>query len=148
MKPQMNSLDKKKVAEARREEMKHFEAMGVYKKVPYAQAIERTGRRPIGIMWVDVKKADGRQRRRQVAKEFSNGIDQTMRPPLEALKMLTVKLAAREPQRRDTKIAPGDDVDVHNLRKARCVSAWTRRCLERGRRHRRGRKKWRRRCAN
>ena len=38
-------LDKKKVAEARPEEMKYFETIGAYKKVPYAQAIERTVRR-------------------------------------------------------------------------------------------------------
>ena len=36
-------------AEARREEMSCFEARGVYRKVPYAQATERTGRRPIRI---------------------------------------------------------------------------------------------------
>ena len=42
-------LDKRKVAEAPREEMRHFEAMSVYRKVPYAQASERTGRRPIGV---------------------------------------------------------------------------------------------------
>ena len=41
-------------------------------------------------------------------------------PPFEALKLLTAKLAARERERRHTKIAPGDDnssvmtlVDVH-----------------------------------
>ena len=35
-----------------------------------AQAIDRTGRSPIGIKWVDVKKADGRHRSRLVAKEL------------------------------------------------------------------------------
>ena len=62
-------FDKKKVAEARWEEMKYFEAMGVCKKVPHAQRIERIGRRHIGIKWVDVKKAYGRHRNRLVAKE-------------------------------------------------------------------------------
>ena len=89
-------LDKKKVAEARWEEMKYVEVMGVCKKVAYAQAIKRTGRRPIGIRWADVKKADGHHRSSRDA-------------PSEALKPLTVKLAARERERRDTKIASGDN---------------------------------------
>ena len=112
MRPQTTKLDKQKVAEARREEMKYFETVGVYKKVPHAQAIERTGRRPVGIKWVDVKKADRRHRSRLVATEFNNGINQAMyaaTPPSGALKLLTVNLAAREGERRDTKIAPGDD---------------------------------------
>ena len=74
-----------KVAEARREEMKYFEAMGVFRKVLDSQAIERTGRRPTGITWVDVKKADGRHRSRLVG---NDGIDQAMyvaTPPLKAL---------------------------------------------------------------
>ena len=47
-----------------------------------------------------------------VDKELNNGIDQSMyaaTPPLEALKLLTVKLAARQRERRDTKIARADD---------------------------------------
>ena len=83
--------------------------MSVYMKVPHAQVIERAGRRPIDIIkWVDAKKTDGRHRSRLVAKEFNNG-DQAATPPLEGLKLLTVKLAAPEPELRDTKMAPGDD---------------------------------------
>ena len=41
-----DNLDKDKVA--RNEEMKYSERMGVYKKVQYTQAVERTGRTPIG----------------------------------------------------------------------------------------------------
>ena len=51
-----------------------------------AQAIERTGRQPTGITWVDVKKADGRHRSRLVG---NDGIDQAKyaaTPPLKALK--------------------------------------------------------------
>ena len=65
-------LDKKKVAEARREEMRYFEAVSMYRKVPYARVTERTGRRPIGTKRVDVKKADG------PTLEFNNGIDHAM----------------------------------------------------------------------
>ena len=59
-------------------ERSYFEAMGVYKKVLYAQAVERTGRRPIGIKWIDVNNADRRHSSRLVAKEFNNGMDQAM----------------------------------------------------------------------
>ena len=63
-------LDEEKVKGARKEEMKNFERMGVYKKVPYTQSVERTGRKLVGIKWVDVRKPDGRYRSRPVAKEF------------------------------------------------------------------------------
>ena len=42
-------LDKDKMKGAGKEEMKYFERVGVYKKVPRTQAVERTG-----IKWVDV----------------------------------------------------------------------------------------------
>ena len=58
-----------------------------------------------------------------MAKEFDKGIHQALyvaTPPLEAFRPLTVKLAAREGERKDTRTAPGDDnssimihVDVH-----------------------------------
>ena len=47
-----------------------------------------------------------------MAKAFNNGIDQAMYAatlPLETLKLLTVKLAARERERLDTNIAPDDN---------------------------------------
>ena len=95
-------LDKEKVIEARAQEMRYYHRMGVYTKVPYEQAVGRTGRRPIGSKWVDIKKSDGRHRSRLVAKEFNNGVDQDMyaaTPPLEALKLLVVKAAGREQSR-------------------------------------------------
>ena len=81
-------LDKDKVEGARREEMKCFERMGVYKKVPYTQSFERTGRKLVGIKWVDVREPDGKYRSRRVAEEVNDVIDETMHatmPPLEAL---------------------------------------------------------------
>ena len=88
-------FDKEKVAEASREEMKYFEATG--KKVPNAQAVNELDEDPKASR-VDVKNADGRHRSRLVTKEFYIGNDETMyaaTPPLEALELLTVKLAAR-----------------------------------------------------
>ena len=67
-------LDKEKVEGARKDEMKYFERMGVYKRVPCEQAIERTRRTAIGIKWFDAKKPDGGYRSRPVAKEFNDGI--------------------------------------------------------------------------
>ena len=117
-------LDKGKVEGARKEKMKCFERMGVYKKVPYTQSVERTGRKLVGIKWVDVREPDGRYRSRPVAKEFNDGIDETMHaaiPPLEALENADGKsFAVREEHRRDSVVVAEDDkctvtidVDVH-----------------------------------
>ena len=102
-------LDKEKVIEARAEEMRYYHTMGVYVKVPYEQAVERTGKRPTGIKWVGVKKGDGRYRSRLVAKEFNDGTDQAVHaaaPPLKALKLLLVKAAGRYQCRRDGESRP------------------------------------------
>ena len=58
-----------------------------------------------------------------MAKQFIDGVDENVHaamPPLEAFEMLTVKLTAREQQRRDNVVNPEDDnctvmihVDVH-----------------------------------
>ena len=79
--------------------MKHFEL----EKVPFAQAIDRTGRRPVGMTWVDVKKADGSYRSRPLARDINNGIGKVMysATPTEKLKLLTVKVAAREQAKPD-----------------------------------------------
>ena len=69
MKTTGERLAKTNVAEADREEMSLFEASSVYKKVPCAQAFERTGRRHIGIKWVDIMKADECHWSRLVAQE-------------------------------------------------------------------------------
>ena len=91
-------------------EMRYSEAMNVYRIVPYAQAIERTGR---PITSVDVEKA--RRATQEQAKEFNNGVDQAMYAG-----MRDVNLAAREQERRSTWTTFVDDsssimlrVDVH-----------------------------------
>ena len=74
---------------------------GSFKKVPYKQAVERTGREPIGFKCVDVKKPDGKYRSRLVAEAFKTGINESLHaamPPLEALNMMPAKFAAREQQ--------------------------------------------------
>ena len=76
-----------------------------------AQAVEKTRTRPIGIKWVDVKKADGRHRTRVVAKEVNDGIDQAMYVatlPLAAQK-LDGEVCVREQERTCIWTAPADD---------------------------------------
>lgn len=49
-------LDSKLVEEARAEEVKEADRMGVWEKVPRAMCIVDTGRPPVGTRWVDVSK--------------------------------------------------------------------------------------------
>ncbi len=87
-------LDASMVAAARVEEMEEFRKHGVYVKVPISQCVNRTGKGPIGVRWVDVNKGDKinpEYRSRLVAKEIK--IDKredlfAATPPLEAKKML------------------------------------------------------------
>ena len=46
------------VRKARMEEMEYFRSMNVYRKVPIAECIEKTGRKPIAVRWVDINKGD------------------------------------------------------------------------------------------
>lgn len=55
--------------------------MGVYKEVPYRDALETMGRKPIDVKGVHVLKASGKHRSRLVAKEFkSRGRPRHARP--------------------------------------------------------------------
>ena len=82
------------VIQAREEEMKEFRKHEVYVKVPIKECLERTGKKPIGVTWVDVNKGDERRpkyRSRLVAKEIKKdrrGYLFAATPPLEALKIL------------------------------------------------------------
>ena len=58
---------------ARVEEMQYFKEMKVYEKVSIKECMRVTGRKPIGVRWVDINKGDSAQpnyRSRLVAKEF------------------------------------------------------------------------------
>ena len=86
-------LDMSLARAARMEEMDEFEKHGVYVKVPMEQCMQRTGKKPIGVRWVDVNKGDKvhpEYRSRLVAKEIK--IDKRLdlfaaTPPLEAKKL-------------------------------------------------------------
>ena len=61
------------VRKARKEELEEFGKHKVYFKVPLAKCVAETGKKPLGIRWVDVNKGDGRNpeyRSRLVAKEI------------------------------------------------------------------------------
>ena len=98
---QEDELDPDKMQEAREEECKELERR-VYVKVPVQECWDKTGKAPIGVRWVDVRKADGTHRSRFVARDFRpksrvddlEGLFASM-PPLELVKVLIV-MAAEE----------------------------------------------------
>jgi len=87
-------LDPKMVERAREEEMGEFRKHTVYEKVPLAQCWSRTGKKPIGVRWVDINKGDIRNpkyRSRLVAMEFKCDKREDLfaaTPPVEAKKLL------------------------------------------------------------
>ena len=86
-------LDKKKVEEARAEEMKTFEEMGVYE---YARRCDIVGK-IVGVRWVDVDKGS-EIRSRLVAQEFAGKDDRddlfAGTPPLTATRLIISDVAS------------------------------------------------------
>ena len=86
-------LNTQKVQEARGEEIREMRRRNIYTKVPVKECYEKTGKKPIGVKFVDVNKGDEvnpNYRSRLVAKEFRDGSESIFAgtPPLEALKLL------------------------------------------------------------
>lgn len=87
-------LDGKLVEEARMEDIKEAEAMGVWRNVPRTEAYANTGKAPIGTRWVDADTGDGGKpqvRSRLVAQESKRGSDFDMfvaTPPIEYIKFV------------------------------------------------------------
>lgn len=93
-------LDGKKVKEARAEEIKELERR-VYVVADISECWEKTGKSPIQVRWVDVRKGEGVYRSRLVAKDFkTNNWPEDMgslyaaMPPLELVKLLFVEAVA------------------------------------------------------
>ena len=82
------------VRQARKEEMLEFQKHDVYTKVPIAECLGTTGKKPIGVRWVDVNKGDSskpKYRSRLVAKELNLDKREDLfaaTPPVEAKKLL------------------------------------------------------------
>ena len=97
-------LDPGKVQEARAEELRELERR-VYVEVDEKECWDKTGKPPIGVRWVDVRKGDGSYRSRLVAKDYRpksragdvEGLFASM-PPLELVK-LVIAMAAEECRR-------------------------------------------------
>ena len=87
-------LDADAVRQARADEIEYYRKMGVYKKVPIAECLARTGHKPIGVRWVDIDKGDRtrpKYRSRLVAKQYRQQKDDDLyaaTPPIEALRIV------------------------------------------------------------
>ena len=96
-----------------REEIKELERR-VYQVVDLEEAWNKTGKAPIGVRWVDVKKNDGIHRSRLVAKDYKpkskkgdiEGLYASM-PPLELVKLIIVRALKK-----------GDKVMLIDIKKA------------------------------
>ena len=96
-------LSLQKVIDARVDEMAFIKKRKVYIYSTYEEAFRVTGKRPLGVRWVDTDKGD-RIRSRLCAQEFRRKWEEAIfagTPPLEALRILVVvtamNLDAREP---------------------------------------------------
>jgi hypothetical protein len=87
-------LDSRLVRIARKEEIEYYRQMNVYSKVNRSVGVEKTGKAPIKVMWVDHNKGTKDKpeiRSRLVAKEIKTSYKPELfaaTPPLEALKLL------------------------------------------------------------
>ena len=100
----------------------------VYEKVPIAQCLERTGKKPIGSGWVITNKGDDASpnvRARLVGKEFKTNNTMAMfaaTPPLEAKRLLFSRAVTRQEDGRQRKLMFVDVKKEH-------LSCVRRRCL-------------------
>ena len=80
--------------EARRLEVEYFRSKGVWEMRKVTEALQRTGRRPITVRWVEVNKGDSENpkiRSRLVAREIRGPGQEACfapTPPLESLRMV------------------------------------------------------------
>ena len=89
------------VRRARVEEMDYFKEMKVYDTVSVEECLKETGRKSIGIRWVDINKGDTTRpnyRSRLVAKEFKGNDDRpewfAATPLSESLKLMLSRMAS------------------------------------------------------
>jgi hypothetical protein len=95
-----NELDPIEVAKAREEELAELEKR-VYEIADIEECWARTGKAPIGVRWVDVRKKEGMHRSRLVAQDFApknkrndiEGLYAAM-PPLELVKLLMARASS------------------------------------------------------
>ena len=106
-------LDPKLVHAGRSVEMKFFDGMKVYDRVPRAEQAE-TGGKIIGTKWIDVNKGDidnPNIRCRLVGKEFRTTPDDALyasTPPLEALRLIISRAATIDKHGKEREVMIND----------------------------------------
>ena len=100
------ALKHEKVIEARLDEIKALQDMGVWEVVPVAECMRKTQKKPIRGRWVDVNKGDDQMevyRSRYVAMELKHQYGGATRdglfvamPPLEGMRLLLSYVASRQ----------------------------------------------------
>ena len=91
-------LNANEVEKARREEMGYLLKHKVYTKTSRQECIEKTGKQPIRVRWVDTVKAGGQHRSRLVAMQFKDGDRPDLfvpTPAIESVRLLISKAARR-----------------------------------------------------
>ena len=102
-------LDREKVIEARRLEMEYVRNMGVYSKVPMAEA-KRHGAKVITTKWIDTNKgseAETNYRSRLVGRELNLSDRPDLfaaTPPLESLRYIVSRCASAQHRQRPHRI--------------------------------------------
>ena len=87
-------LNPQMVKKARADEIEYVRTMKLYTKVPISECLEKTGKQPIAVRWIDVNKQDTTNplyRSRLVGKEFNTYNDMSLypaTPPIEALRLI------------------------------------------------------------
>ena len=99
-------LDWDEVVKARLEEVEFLKRKGIFAEVPYDECMQKTGRKPTSVRWVDINKGTEETpiyRSRLVARDFKGNDDSredlfATTPPLEAKKMLFAMAASQKDQ--------------------------------------------------
>ena len=93
------ALDPKAVQKARAEEITYVRMMKFYTKVPTKECLQKTGKQPTSVRWIDIIKGDATNpnyRSRLVAREINIHKRDDLfvpTPPLEALKIILSMIA-------------------------------------------------------
>ena len=121
------------VRAARREELEYFAAKTVWRKVPRAEAMQKQGKPPISVKWVDVNKGDDESpnyRSRLVAREVRRPWEDSIfspTPPLEALRSVLSRAATdfkgHAPHVRDPNSKERTQISFIDIRRA-YFNAW------------------------
>ena len=93
-------LSPEEVEEARGEEIEFLLDRGIWCEKPVQECWEKTGKAPVSVRWVDVRKGSGEARSRLVARDFKageKGRDDLFAatPPLEGKRLLVSRAVTR-----------------------------------------------------